>query len=93
MNEYVGIIRNREGLEIAKREIDKYYKIIYNIKNYTIEDYEMQNIVLISKLVVESALMREESRGAHYRSDFENTDDKDWKKHIIQKLNINDAIE
>ncbi|GAG59794.1 unnamed protein product, partial [marine sediment metagenome] len=30
-----------------------------------------------------SALQREESRGAHYRVDFPDRDDVNWKKHII----------
>jgi L-aspartate oxidase len=45
------------------------------MKNETLADFELQNVQLLAKLVVESALEREESRGAHYRTDFEKTDD------------------
>jgi L-aspartate oxidase len=83
MKDYVGIIRNREGLLHAKEEIAKYYKKIKDIKNQSIEDFELQNIVLMAQLSIDSALKREESRGAHYRSDFTETDDINWKKNII----------
>ena len=56
------------------------------MKNETIRDFEIQNIALLSKLVIESALEREESRGAHYRSDFNKRDDVNWRRHIIKSL-------
>ncbi|MCL5073049.1 MAG: FAD-binding protein [Actinobacteria bacterium] len=34
-------------------------------------------------------MLRTESRGTHQRCDYPKTDDKNWKKHIIQK---NDEI-
>jgi len=86
MTDNVGIIRNEEGLLYAKSKIDGYYEILKNMQNETMKDYELQNIVLLSKLVIESALEREESRGAHYRSDFSKTDDTKWKKHIIKSI-------
>ncbi|MEG6614679.1 L-aspartate oxidase [Pseudoclostridium thermosuccinogenes] len=88
MTEHVGIVRNREGLLLAKQEVGKYFDLIKNMKNSTLRDYEMQNIVLLATLIIESALEREESRGAHYRTDFSKTDDVNWKRNIIKKLEI-----
>ncbi|HXW11326.1 MAG TPA: hypothetical protein VD694_01100 [Nitrososphaeraceae archaeon] len=34
------------------------------------------------EVILRSALMREESRGAHFRSDFPNRDDKKWMANI-----------
>uniref|UniRef100_UPI0035941BE8 L-aspartate oxidase n=1 Tax=Herbivorax sp. ANBcel31 TaxID=3069754 RepID=UPI0035941BE8 len=87
MTMYVGIERDRECLLYAKDKINEYYDAIHNMKNSSIEDFELQNIVLLSKLVIESALEREESRGAHYRSDFSKNDDIKWKKNIIKSKN------
>lgn len=84
MTESVGIIRNKDGLTLAGRKIEEYLEKVKDMKNVSIKDFELQNIILLSKLVIESALQREESRGAHYRSDFSSTDEK-WKKHIIRK--------
>jgi len=46
--------------------------------------HELNNLVLTSRLVVEAALRREESRGAHFRSDFPRHS-KEWQKHITFK--------
>lgn len=85
MTEYVGIIRNREGLMHAAEKIRKYRELLTNMRNTEIEDFEIQNMILLSGLVVDSALKREESRGAHYRSDYSKTDDDNWRKNIIVK--------
>ena len=36
-----------------------------------------------SSFIVESALPRKESRGAHYREDYETRDDKNFLKHTM----------
>lgn len=83
MDKYAGIIRTKEGLIKARNIIKKYLDEVIDIENNTHEQIEMQNMVLISWIVVNTALMREESRGAHFRSDFPQTDDVNWKKNII----------
>lgn len=85
MTKYVGIIRDKEGMLKAKGIVDEYYNSISGMLNTSIEDFEIQNMVLLAKLVIDSAIEREESRGAHYRTDFQNTDDINWKKSIIKR--------
>ena len=85
MTENVGIIRDRKGLSEARAKIAKYEKIVENMLNDSIEDVELQNTVLLAKLITESAIEREESRGAHYRTDFPETDDEEWKRNIIKR--------
>ena len=84
MTEKVGIIRNKQVLEDAAKQILKYKKLVSNMLNEDMDDIILQNMVLISGLIIESALERQESRGAHFRSDFPETDDEDWKKNIIK---------
>jgi L-aspartate oxidase len=43
---------------------------------------ELSNLVLVGLIMAEAALMREESRGAHYRTDYPDTSP-DWEKHIV----------
>jgi succinate dehydrogenase / fumarate reductase flavoprotein subunit/fumarate reductase flavoprotein subunit len=43
---------------------------------------DMRNLLTASDLIARSALMREESRGAHYREDFSETDNVNWLKNI-----------
>jgi len=84
MTENVGIIRNREKLLAAQKQVDKYNKLLSNMKIKTIEDIELRNMVLIADCIIKSALEREESRGAHYREDFPNTDNDNWKRNILR---------
>ena len=44
--------------------------------------YELNNLVLCARLMTEAALLREESRGAHFRTDFPQTSSA-WQKHIM----------
>ena len=57
-------------------------KIISNRKVENFKDIEFSNMLLIARAVVKSALYRTESRGAHFRIDFPEKDDQNWKKTI-----------
>lgn len=50
-----------------------------------IECLEIENLVTVAEMVAKAALMREESRGAHYRRDFPKTDNKNWFINIVIK--------
>ena len=43
---------------------------------------ELRDLILCSRLVAEAALLREESRGAHYRTDFPEARE-DWRRHLV----------
>ncbi|HTY81208.1 MAG TPA: L-aspartate oxidase, partial [Dehalococcoidales bacterium] len=75
-----GIIRGKEGLTQAAATLAAWQKILPAPTDQP--SYEFSNLVLSGRLLAESALMREESRGAHYRSDFPDTLDK-WQCHIV----------
>ena len=45
--------------------------------------HEVKSMVLCADLTFKSALMREESRGSHFREDFPNRDDQNWLKHTL----------
>jgi L-aspartate oxidase len=44
--------------------------------------WELQNMLTVASLMVASDLAREESRGVHLRSDFPETDDAHWRRHL-----------
>jgi succinate dehydrogenase/fumarate reductase flavoprotein subunit len=54
----------------------------YNMEWNSIID--VANLITVCRMVVNSARIREESRGAHYRDDFPATDNVDWLKNIYQ---------
>ncbi|MGB1817852.1 MAG: hypothetical protein ACPHJ3_20965, partial [Rubripirellula sp.] len=37
---------------------------------------------------VEAALVRAESRGVHFRSDFPKPDDQNWRRHLSMKIDV-----
>lgn len=69
MWERVGIIRCRESLTKAKEALQN-WKFLEDIDFNTKRGIELKNMVTLANIVIESALFREESIGAHYRSDF-----------------------
>ncbi len=68
---YAGIIRNEEDLNKALEmvlELKNNFKRNYMCKD--IEEYEYRNMLTAAEIVIKSALMRHESRGAHSRNDY-----------------------
>ena len=70
----VGIIRTEASLNEAKNEIHKLKDNFKRLRKCLNKDeYEYRNMLIVSSLIVESALTRKESRGAHCRSDYGQT--------------------
>jgi succinate dehydrogenase/fumarate reductase flavoprotein subunit len=95
MNEKVGLTRDAAGLQSALDGITKlkerYQKIrVKNpskIYNYELTNYfEVGSMLTLAEAVALSAKLRTESRGAHRRSDFPNTDNGNWKNHTTITL-------
>ncbi len=78
----MGITRDREGLEEAERDVAFWCRYVLDRTFTGREGWELQNLLTIARLMIGSALQREESRGVHFRSDFPVRDDKRWTKHI-----------
>ncbi len=85
MWERVGIIRCADSLEEAKLKLLSWKKITteyYLLRN----ELELKNMITVASIIVESALRRKGSIGAHYRSDYKERG-KDWYKPIIWNKN------
>jgi len=76
----VGIIRNKKGLIEAANILAAWQKSLPQPTDRP--SYELNNLVLTGRLVTEAALLREESRGAHFRSDFPQNLPQ-WQRHIV----------
>lgn len=94
MWEKVSIIRNEKDLNQALKELlqmkkelskmDISSKTQYNTE--LVNGLEVINMIEIAILSVKAAILRRESRGAHFREDFPETND-NWKKSIVINKN------
>lgn len=78
----VGIIRSEETLAHALKIITEVERKL-DYTPCTKSEIELKNLALSAKLITQAALDRKESRGAHYRSDYPNTDNTNWQKHLV----------
>jgi L-aspartate oxidase len=77
----VGIVRTRMGMQKAIKSLEEMAPKVAHPK--TRRAYEAANLHTAGLLVARSALAREESRGAHYRIDYPDHDDKKFLKHSV----------
>ncbi len=75
----LGLLEKSNELQI----LDK--SLVWNTE--VVEALELQNLLVQSLASMESALLRQESRGAHSRSDFKKRNDKKWLKHCLVWVN------
>ena len=76
----VGIARNGTRLLLSARILNLWQRTMPLPE--TAADFELRNMLVVARLIVEAALQRRESRGAHYRDDFAETSE-EWRRHIV----------
>jgi succinate dehydrogenase flavoprotein subunit len=96
MTENAGIVREETKLKNGLKGIlelkNKFYSKDNILKESNIDEnivaqlkasLEVRSFLLACEAIIRSALIRQESRGAHYRSDFPKLDDEKWKVNIF----------
>ncbi|HEX4131485.1 MAG TPA: L-aspartate oxidase [Pirellulales bacterium] len=77
-----GVRRDRQGLAEAAEMIDLWCGYVLNRQFIDPAGWQLQNMLLVAKLMVSAALEREESRGVHLRVDFPKVDNIHWQRHL-----------
>ncbi len=97
MTRYAGIVRDETKLKNGLKGIlelkNKFYSEDNILRESNINDEnivdqlkatgEVRTSLLACEAIIRSALIRQESRGAHYRSDFPRLDDEKWRVNIF----------
>ncbi|MCX7999983.1 MAG: L-aspartate oxidase, partial [Leptospiraceae bacterium] len=91
MSDYVGIVRSNLRLERALRRIRLLADEVtdyYNRTLVTLPLLELRNIIQVAELIVRSALLRKESRGLHYSTDYPENREPSREDTILQNKNV-----
>lgn len=92
MTQYCGVFRTeefmREGLKRVQELEQQYSQIYLDDKGSCwnteiIEAFETRSLMVVGRMILESALNRRESRGAHFREDYPQRDDTNFLKHTM----------
>jgi succinate dehydrogenase / fumarate reductase flavoprotein subunit len=92
MTYQVGVYRCAEDMQQAQAKIKGLRERFRNVQvkdrgdNFNLnllDALELSNMLEYSELIVDGGLARQESRGAHFRTDFPTRDDVDWLKHTL----------
>lgn len=95
MWDYVGLIRNGDGLKQALKDTESLKASLVNVSvplttmRYNmdwIDAIETHNMVCVAEMIMKTALMRDETRGAHFRQDYPERNDDKWLKHVVIRL-------
>ncbi|MFA4985508.1 MAG: FAD-binding protein, partial [Candidatus Brocadiia bacterium] len=78
---HCGIVREEAGLEEALSKIKQWARYMVYRRFTTLNGWELQNLLMVARLVVDAALTRTESRGVHFRREYQKPDP-DWQRHI-----------
>ena len=102
MTEGIGVFRDQKSMEYAKKIVEE-SKIKYRDSLVVENKGKVYNTDLLFALelgsmidgaesIVLGALTRKESRGAHFRTDIKDRNDKDWLKHTLIYRDISGEI-
>ncbi len=83
---YVGIVRSEKRLKLVKKRLAPILReIAHHFRDYllTPDLVELRNIALIAELIVQSSLIRKESRGLHSVAVYPLRDDTNWQHDTI----------
>ena len=88
-----GVRRTGERLAEALETVDGWRRYVLARQFDDLDGWELQNMLTLARVMIEAALLREESRGVHLRTDYPQLDDAHWNKHLWFERSESEALE
>jgi L-aspartate oxidase len=85
MWQYVSLRRDAEGLLLARQQICAMRALVSRMSGQDSQSFETINMLQVAELVIVAALERRESRGSHWRSDYQAFDVQMASQHFVFK--------
>jgi succinate dehydrogenase / fumarate reductase, flavoprotein subunit len=95
MHDLVGIVRREEEMQRALTELDQLAKRAQNVAVIGNREYnggwhtalDLPNLLTVAQMITRAALMRKESRGAHFREDYPSKNPEEGRSSVLIRLN------
>ncbi|MFI8963616.1 L-aspartate oxidase [Streptomyces sp. NPDC053493] len=89
MTRGAGVLRSAESLAEAAGALDLLRRGAeedHKAAEPGVDAWETTNLLCVARVLVAAAAEREETRGCHWREDFPDRDDQDWRRHLVVRL-------
>ncbi|OIJ89804.1 L-aspartate oxidase [Streptomyces colonosanans] len=94
MTDGAGVLRSAESLQKAADRLQWLHADARDCLDRNgktsepgVDTWETTNLLCMARVLVAAALLREETRGCHWREDHPRRDDTTWRRHIVVRLN------
>ncbi|MEQ8764342.1 MAG: L-aspartate oxidase [Planctomycetota bacterium] len=85
---HAGIVRTEEGLAEAAEKIEFWGQYLFRHQSSGPVSWELSNMLIVSHLVIQSAMARQETRGVHCRERYPERDDTHWQRHVVVRNGV-----
>jgi L-aspartate oxidase len=82
-----GVRRSADLLTEARDAVEQWRRYVLVREFADVAGWELQNLLIVARIMIAAAVAREESRGVHLRTDFPQTNDAEWNRHIWFRRN------
>lgn len=102
MSEGASVLRSATSLGVAAEALEAVFQEALRPADPTgpgkpaqpgVESWETSNLLCVARVLVAAALEREETRGCHWRDDFPEREETDWRRHLVVRLGTGRALE
>lgn len=93
MWENCGVVRSAQGLNQAQNDLESLKEELTTVRISSAREFnvgwneylDLQNQITVAESMIESAIVRTETRGSHARSDFPHLDNTNWLRYIVYR--------